>query len=199
MYYNPIVADLKLELLMVHLSTRHISSYALNHTFLHLVGPRFLLSQVAGALPMHIVHVANPRAIARGSAAGTKSSRSQQQRARHKAEAKNTPYSWLTIVSAAGATIVTPQVVVVMVRDLGTSAHPGALALARRVTRGSKLDTRTRVTPECGTRMWHPFAGVSHTRGGGCTCVHPPPAPHSRSPHATSASSSNCGRSIGGA
>ncbi|KAF9029273.1 hypothetical protein BDZ89DRAFT_1250309 [Hymenopellis radicata] len=44
--------------------------------------------------------------------------------------------------------------------DLGTSAHSGALALVGRVTRGFKPDTRTRVTPECRTRVPHPFAGV---------------------------------------
>ncbi|KAF8997935.1 hypothetical protein BDZ89DRAFT_1254580 [Hymenopellis radicata] len=48
--------------------------------------------------------------------------------------------------------------------DLGTSAHPGALALAGQVIRDSEPDTRTRVTPECGTRVRHPFAGVSRTR-----------------------------------
>ncbi|KAF9017035.1 hypothetical protein BDZ89DRAFT_1214899 [Hymenopellis radicata] len=48
--------------------------------------------------------------------------------------------------------------------DLGTSAHPGALALAGWVIRDSEPDTRTRVTPECGTRVRHPFAGVSRTR-----------------------------------
>ncbi|KAF8994765.1 hypothetical protein BDZ89DRAFT_1053174 [Hymenopellis radicata] len=44
--------------------------------------------------------------------------------------------------------------------DLGTSAHSGALTLVGRVTRGFKPDTRTRVTPECRTRVLHPFAGV---------------------------------------
>ncbi|KAF9009775.1 hypothetical protein BDZ89DRAFT_1047819 [Hymenopellis radicata] len=37
-----------------------------------LGGPRFLLLQVAGASPMRIVRVANPRAIARGSSSRTK-------------------------------------------------------------------------------------------------------------------------------
>ncbi|KAF9018317.1 hypothetical protein BDZ89DRAFT_1044541 [Hymenopellis radicata] len=39
--------------------------------FMHFVEPRFLLSQVAGGSQMCIVHVSNPRAIARGSVAGT--------------------------------------------------------------------------------------------------------------------------------
>ncbi|KAF8988643.1 hypothetical protein BDZ89DRAFT_1200221, partial [Hymenopellis radicata] len=45
-------------------------------------------------------------------------------------------------------------------RHLGTSAHPGALALVRRVIRGSEPDTRIRVAPECGTRVRHQLAGV---------------------------------------
>ncbi|KAF9047995.1 hypothetical protein BDZ89DRAFT_1257725 [Hymenopellis radicata] len=55
--------------------------------------------------------------------------------------------------------------------DLGTSAHPGALALVRRVIRGSRPDTRIRVTPECGTRVRHPLAGVSHTRVSCHSCM----------------------------
>ncbi|KAF9016350.1 hypothetical protein BDZ89DRAFT_1075720, partial [Hymenopellis radicata] len=43
-------------------------------TFLYLVELQFLLLQVAGASPMCIVHVANPRAIARGLSACTKCS-----------------------------------------------------------------------------------------------------------------------------
>ncbi|KAF9033101.1 hypothetical protein BDZ89DRAFT_1036922 [Hymenopellis radicata] len=51
------------------LLARTISSpppYPHHHLLMHLVEPRFLLLQVAGASPMHIVHVDNPRAIARG-------------------------------------------------------------------------------------------------------------------------------------
>ncbi|KAF9000527.1 hypothetical protein BDZ89DRAFT_1050876 [Hymenopellis radicata] len=48
--------------------------------------------------------------------------------------------------------------------EMSTSAHPSALALAAQVTRGSEVDTRTRATPEYSTRVWHPFASVSHTR-----------------------------------
>ncbi|KAF9014673.1 hypothetical protein BDZ89DRAFT_1220958 [Hymenopellis radicata] len=62
---------------------------------------------------------------------------------------------------------------------MSMSAHPSALALAGRVTRGSKAHIRTRATPEYSTR------------DGGCTRVHPPPY-HSLSFHAPSTSPSNC-------
>ncbi|KAF9047985.1 hypothetical protein BDZ89DRAFT_1033353 [Hymenopellis radicata] len=69
--------------------------------------------------------------------------------------------------------------------DLGTSAHPGALALAGRVTRGSKPDTRTRLPPGCGTRApIHECSAHSSVQtlvyGGGCTQVHPTSSTPSR-------------------
>ncbi|KAF9023067.1 hypothetical protein BDZ89DRAFT_1193280 [Hymenopellis radicata] len=79
-------------------------------------------------------------------------------RAESRSDASASDRVGVTIVAPAALTIVRQPL------DLGTSAHPGALALAERVIRHSESDTRTRVTPECGTRVRHPFAGIPHTR-----------------------------------
>ncbi|KAF9014391.1 hypothetical protein BDZ89DRAFT_1118660 [Hymenopellis radicata] len=63
---------------------------------------------------------------------------SQQQQARHKVEAKTHPTGCLTIVRAAGATIVAPQVVVVVVR--GTEISPDQTLTRRFGTRPESPD-----------------------------------------------------------
>ncbi|KAF9024018.1 hypothetical protein BDZ89DRAFT_1189309 [Hymenopellis radicata] len=69
--------------------------------------------------------------------------------------------SWVRVGAGAGVGSNTDDAPKI---DMSTSRHPGALALAGRVTRGSKPGTRTHATPEYPTRVAHPFAGVPHTR-----------------------------------